>query len=106
MIQRLVDPERIQLGQMAFDALVDESAVRCTAGQYRRWLDDLTLFSMSNVAVVAGLAESGRPDLSAELNWATINTWHGNYREFIRPSGGRLWSARLRRRIALHWRYR
>jgi cellobiose phosphorylase len=39
--------------------------------------------------VIVGLEESGYPDLATALAWATIKTFHANYREFALPSSGR-----------------
>jgi hypothetical protein len=38
--------------------------------------------------IVAGLEDSGRHDLAAELDWATIKAFNHNYREYLAPSTG------------------
>src|SRR5260370_19198456 len=58
------------------------------AGNYdgRAWFGDV--WTLRNLTVIAGLEESGRPDLAAELNWATIKEFHSDFREFLLPSTG------------------
>lgn len=51
------------------------------------WFGDATTFG--NVPVIKGLQDSGRPDLAAELNWAMIKAFHGNYAEHLFPTSNR-----------------
>lgn len=66
----------------------------------RAWFGNI--WASLNMTVVTGLEESGRPDLAAELNWATIKEFHEKYREYLLPSSGEgkgavgyTWSASL-----------
>lgn len=44
--------------------------------------------TLRNLAIVAGLEDSGRHDLAADLAWATIKAFIANYSEYLAPSTG------------------
>ena len=89
LLTRLRDPAQFNWGRhpLASWAMTEPGYVEAK-GDYdgRAWFGDI--WTLRNMAVVAGLEDSGRADLAAELNWATIKEFHENYREFLVPSSG------------------
>ena len=58
------------------------------AGTYngKQWVGDI--WSMKNVAIIQGLEDVGRYDLSARLSYSTAMLFNNNCSEFIIPSSG------------------
>lgn len=52
----------------------------------RAWFGDI--WTLRNMAIVAGLQDAGMHDLAAELNWSTILTFNNNFSEYVVPSTG------------------
>jgi len=89
LLKRLLDPAQFNWGKRPLTswAMTDPGYVEAT-GDYdgRAWFGDI--WTLRNMTIVEGLEESRRPDLAAELNWATIQAFHSNYREYLLPSTG------------------
>jgi hypothetical protein len=89
LLMRLLDPRQFNWGKYPLStlAMTDPNFVEAK-GMYdgRGWWGNV--WTIKNMTVVAGLQESARADLAAELNWATIKGFHANYHEFINPSSG------------------
>jgi hypothetical protein len=89
LLTRLLDPTQFNWGKIPLTsvAMIDPAFVEWR-GDYNgpAWVGDV--WTLRNMMVVKGLEDSGRPDLAAELNWATIKTFHDNYWEFVVPSSG------------------
>jgi hypothetical protein len=89
LIKKLLDPNEFNWGKYPLTSMaMTDSAYVEASGKYglSAWNGDI--WTYRNIEVVSGLEESGRPDLAAELNWATIKEFHGNYYEFLLPSSG------------------
>jgi Trehalase len=90
LLKRLLDPAQFNWGKRPLTswAMTEPGVYVEAASDYdgRAWFGDI--WTLRNMTVVAGLEESLRPDLAAELNWATIKTFHSNYREYVLPSTG------------------
>jgi hypothetical protein len=52
----------------------------------RAWFGDI--WTLRNMAIIAGLKDAGLHDLAAELNWSTIQTFNANFCEYIVPCTG------------------
>jgi hypothetical protein len=90
LLKRLLDPAQFNWGKRPLTSwAMTESAYIAAPGDYdgRAWFGDI--WTLRNMAVVSGLEESHCPDLAAELNWATIQIFHSNYREYALPSSGK-----------------
>jgi Trehalase len=89
LIEKLVDPREFNWGEFPLTSMAKgDSAYVEAKGNYTlsAWNGDV--WTYRNMEVINGLEESGRPDLAAELNWATIKEFHNNYHEFLLPSTG------------------
>jgi len=89
LIKKLLDPKEFNWGKYPLTSMsMGDSAYVEAKGKYDlpAWNGDV--WTYRNMEVVKGLEESGRPDLAAELNWATIKEFHENYHEFLLPSTG------------------
>lgn len=89
LLQRMLDPGQFNWGRLPLSSLAMTEADYVEAtGRYdgRAWWGNV--WTLRNAMVIKGLEESGRPDLAAELNWATIKAFHRNYTEFVVPSTG------------------
>ena len=89
LIKRLLEPKEFNWGKFPLTsmAMTDPAYVEAT-GNYDFPAWDGDVWTYRNMEVINGLEESGRPDLAAELNWATIKEFHEKYREFLLPSTG------------------
>jgi len=90
LIKRLIDPSEFNWGKVPLTTLaMTDPGYTETQGRYNlsAWQGDVWIYR--NMEVIKGLEEAGRPDLAAELNWATIKEFHQNYWEFLTPSTGR-----------------
>lgn len=89
LVDLLVDPAKFGWGQVPVTSLAktDPGFAEAT-GTYdgRAWFGDI--WTMRNMEVITGLEESGRHDLAAELAWATVKAFNGNYHEFLVPGTG------------------
>jgi hypothetical protein len=95
LLRRLVDPSQFNWGRFPLTGLArSDPAYDEESGN---------VWTRKNWPVIKGLAESGREDLSAELNWATIKAFSNNYREFIRSSTGEGQGARDYTQTASHY---
>ena len=89
LIKKLLDPKAFNWGQFPLTSMaMSDPAYVEAKGNYGlpAWNGDV--WTYRNMEVINGLEESGRPDLAAELNWATIKEFHENYHEFLLPSTG------------------
>lgn len=60
-----------------------------TVGDYKGWTSwSGNIWTFRNVIIATGLRESGERELSAELSYATVKEFSGNYAEFLSPSTG------------------
>lgn len=89
LLKKMLDPKQFNWGRLPLTswAMTERGYVEAQ-GAYdgRSWYGDI--WTIRNEAVVAGLEESGLPGLAAELNWATIKAFHGNFYEYLIPSTG------------------
>jgi hypothetical protein len=89
LLKMLLDPSKFNWGRLPLTsvAMSDPNYIEAR-GQYdgRAWWGDI--WTLRNMIVVAGLEDSARPELAAELNWSTIKAFNGNYHEFLIPSTG------------------
>ena len=86
---KLVDPALFNWGKLPVTSLAKtEKDYTEALGDYdgRAWFGDI--WTLRNMEIVAGLEDSGRHDLAAELAWATIKAFNHNYREYLAPSTG------------------
>jgi hypothetical protein len=86
---RLLDPAQFNWGTIPLTSMARTDPQYVEAkGDYdgRAWLGNV--WTVRNLPIIAGLEESGRPDLAAELNWATVKAFHANYWEYLIPSSG------------------
>lgn len=85
----LTDPALFNWGKLPVTSIArtEPDYVEAT-GPYdgRAWLGDI--WTLRNMAIVAGLEDSGRHDLAADLAWATIKAFNANYSEYLLPSTG------------------
>jgi hypothetical protein len=89
LLKRLVDPAQFNWGSRPLTSWsMTQPGFVEARGVYdgRAWFGDI--WTLRNMSVVQGLEDSHRPDLAAELNWATIKEFHSNYREFVVPATG------------------
>jgi len=90
LLKRLLDPAQFNWGKRPLTslAMTDPGYVEREGmvGGIDGWNGPVWTFL--NMTAVAGLEESGHPDLAAELNWATVKEFHQHYREFVLPSSG------------------
>ncbi|MBI4165499.1 MAG: hypothetical protein HY508_07175 [Acidobacteria bacterium] len=80
LLKRLLDPTQFNWGKLPVTSLA------MTQTGYRpdgAWSG--SVWTLLNLQIIAGLKDSGRPDLAADLNWATIQEF-GNFREYLIPS--------------------
>ena len=90
LLTRMLDPAQFNWGKLPLTslAMTDPGYVeREGLNGDEAWNGGV--WSYRNMGIIKGLEESGRPDLAAELNWATIKAFHNNYWEFLLPSSGR-----------------
>jgi hypothetical protein len=89
LLKRLVDPAQFNWGRVALTSLAktDPDYVEAT-GHYEGHAWWGNVWTERNMTVIAGLDDSGRPDLATALNWATIREFQGKYREYLVPSTG------------------
>ena len=89
LLKRLVDPHQFNWGKVPLTslAMTDPGYVEREglAGD-QAWNGEVEIYR--NMDVVTGLEDSGRPDLAAELNWATVKGFYPNYGEYLLPSSG------------------
>ena len=89
LLSRLLEPSQFNWGKVPLTsmAMTDPNFVEAP-GNYdgRAWLGNV--WTLRNMVVIKGLEDSARPDLAAELNWATIRAFHNNYYENLLPSSG------------------
>lgn len=89
LLKRMLDPAQFNWGKLPLTswAMTDPGYVEAR-GDYdgRAWFGNV--WPLLNVYVITGLEDAGEANLAAELNWASIKAFHGNYREFYLPSSG------------------
>lgn len=86
---KLVDPALFNWGKLPVTSLAKTEKDYVEAlGDYdgRAWFGDI--WTLRNMEIVAGLEDSGRHDLAAELAWATVKAFNHNFREYLAPSTG------------------
>jgi hypothetical protein len=89
LLKTMLDPKQFNWGKVPLTswAMTDPGYIEAKGGyDGRAWYGDV--WTIHNLPVVAGLEDSGRPDLAAELNWSTIKAFHANYYEYLLPSTG------------------
>lgn len=89
LLKRMIDPTQFNWGKLPLTGLaMTEPDYAEAKGHFgdQSWFGDV--WTELNLPIIAGLEESGRSDLAAELNWATIKAFHNNYREYLVPSTG------------------
>jgi hypothetical protein len=91
LITRLLDPTQFNWGKIPLTTLDMKEAdykatIQQTPDSHYNFTGDV--WALTNMPVIDGLRESGRPDLAAELNWATIKAFNANYRETLLPFSG------------------
>jgi hypothetical protein len=90
LLKRMLDPAQFNWSKVPLTtlAMTDPGYVEWKGDivDTRAWFGDV--WTERNLQIIAGLEESGRSDLAAELNWATIKAFHNNYREYLIPSTG------------------
>ena len=62
------------------------TTLHASDGRAHAWFGDI--WTTRNWAIVCGLEDAGKHNLAAELSWATIKAFSGNYHEFLVPSTG------------------
>jgi hypothetical protein len=89
LINRLTDPGEFNWGKIPLTtvAMTDTAYAEAKGNYtYSAWNGDV--WTYRNLEAIKGLEDAGRPDLAAELNWATIKEFHENYHEYLLPSTG------------------
>jgi len=89
LIERLIDPKEFNWGKVPLTTIaMTDAAYEEAKGDYgfSAWNGDV--WTYRNLEAIKGLEDAGRPDLAAELNWATIKEFHQNYHEYLLPSTG------------------
>ena len=89
MLPVLLNPKNFNWGirPVTSIAMTDPDFMEAT-GSYdgTAWFGDV--WTMRNMLIIAGLEDSGKHDLAAELTWKTIKIFNNNYSEYIVPSNG------------------
>jgi hypothetical protein len=103
LLPKLLDPGLFNWGRLPVTTIAKtEPDYVEEKGPYngRQWYGDV--WTMRNLAIIAGLEDVGRHDLAAELAWSTIQGFNANYSEYLVPSTGEgggvkryAWSASL-----------
>ena len=92
LLKLLLNPKQFNWGKMPLPSLAmtdpefESTTLKQTASSYYNWTGDVWM--VTNMPVVLGLRDSGREDLAAELNWAFVKEFNGNYRETLLPMNG------------------
>jgi len=89
ILARLTDPALFNWGGRAVTSIAktEPDYVEAT-GPYdgRAWSGDI--WTMRNLPIIAGLEDLGRHDLAADLAWSTVQSFNGNYCEYVVPTTG------------------
>jgi glycogen debranching enzyme len=89
LISKLTDPDLFNWGNIPLTTIAktDDSFISYK-GDFKQKAWDGNVWTLKNMIIIDGLKDIGRYDLSAELNWKTIQVFNANYAEFIEPDKG------------------
>ncbi|MBI2502813.1 MAG: hypothetical protein HYW07_06225 [Candidatus Latescibacteria bacterium] len=90
LLSRLLDPALFNWGKLPMTTLAK------TEKDYKEATDEDNgrswfagdVWTIRNLPIIAGLEDSGRHDLAAELAWTTVKAFNHNYCELLVPSTG------------------
>jgi hypothetical protein len=89
LLGKLLDPTMFNWGKLPVTSIARTEPDYVEArGAYdgRSWFGDV--WSMRNMAIIAGLQDAGRHDLASELCWTTVKAFNRNFTEYLVPSTG------------------